>query len=200
MEIETRTEARGGVSLMLDVLTQPAEAFRYLAQHNHLGLALIVYAVSQLPLNFTPPLPFSADIGDLATAPPATVRSVLVDAIYHIIGLFIFAAPLHLVARLLGGHGRYGQILQAMGLASLPAVFVAPFAVVAHLAELPFVYFLAVLAAVAWSLWLTVVAIRETYKFSTGRAVAALALDVAAFVVVIFVLGVLLSLALLAAP
>ena len=198
MQIETRAEARGSVSLVLDVLTQPVEAFRYLTRHKRLGLALVVYAVSQLPLNFAPPLPLWADLGGLAAPPPATVSSVLVYSIHNIIGLFIAVVPLHLIARLLGGNGRYRQILQAMGLASLPAVFVAPFAVVAHLAEFPFVHFLSVAAALAWSLWLRVVAIRETYAFGTGRAVAALVLNLAVFVVVTVVQRVLLSPALLA--
>lgn len=194
VQIETRTGPRGGLSLVLDVLAQPADAFRYMAQRRYLLLGLAVYTLSQVPLNLAPSLPFTADLGGLRETAPPTVGSVVGDSIFNIIGLIVAAVPMHIIARLFGGQNSYRQLLQAMGFAALPTLLVAPFAVVAHLADLPLIYLLALVVALAWSLGLTVIALRETYGFGTGRAVAVLAVDLIVTLSVIFGLGVLLSL------
>lgn len=196
MQTGVNLQSRSGMSLVLDVLTEPADAFRYLAQHRRLGLALVVYVISLLPTAYGPSLDVADDLTLLFQPEASGLMLGLQSSISNVLLLFVSAALLHLVARLLGGRGRYAQIVQAEGMAALPMLLVAPFTVLANMGVLPFLYHVAVLAAMVWSVVLSVVAIRETYGFTTGRAIAALVLQAVAAVVL--AVGVALVIGLLA--
>lgn|SRR5690606_1960309 len=173
LSMPTHSERRGGLGLILDVLAQPAAAYRYLAHHSHVGLALVAYVIAQLPATLAPPWYLDPELG---TPAPVGGRDVIGASIFSLMGLFVSTLLLHGIAWLLGGRNAYGRILQAQALAALPLLFTAPFAVLSHGADMPLVYAAATAATMVWSVVLSVIGVRETYRFSTARAVAALAL------------------------
>src|SRR5690606_41719983 len=63
LSMPTHSERRRGLGLILDVLAQPAAAYRYLAHHSHVGLALVASVIAQLPATLAPPSYFDPELG-----------------------------------------------------------------------------------------------------------------------------------------
>ncbi len=110
-------------------------------------------------------------------------RSVLFYALVFPFGLwFLKAALLNLVAELLGGPPRGLSLLAATGVASSPNLLVLPVTAIAvWLAEpdlnsgfVGHLWFLYSIGASAWWIVLTVVSVRETYRFSLSQAILTL--------------------------
>lgn len=183
MQTHVHSERRGDLVLVLDVLAQPAKAFRYLSRHSHIGLALLVYVLSHLPASLAPPwLPGGGSIGAATPALAAVAR----DIVANLAELLVGALLLHVAATIVGGRNGYGKILQAEAFSALPLLLTAPFAALAHLIGAPALFGVPLVAAVAWSVGLTVIGIRETYRFTTGRALLAFGLTVG-FLLIIYV-------------
>ncbi|HEY8417703.1 MAG TPA: YIP1 family protein, partial [Limnochordales bacterium] len=134
MHAQPRPESRSVLTLALDVLTQPVDAFRYLAQHSHMGLGLLVYVVSQLPASLAPE--WAWDGPPVAAATPG-LAGVALGAISNLAELLVGALVLHGAATLLGGRNGYSKILQAEAFSALPLLLTAPFAALAHAAGAP---------------------------------------------------------------
>lgn len=183
MQTETSPLRRDGLNLLLDVLTQPAKTFAYLADQSHLGLALLVHGLSQLPAALTRPWVVEPEPGVPVAAGPAEVA---VNLLAGYVGLLLLTLVIHGFARLLGGRNRYSRLVQAEAISSLPLLLSAPFAALAHWAEAPVVYSLASTGMLVWSLVLSVIGIRETYRFGTARAVATLLLTVMLIFLILF--------------
>jgi len=97
---------------------------------------------------------------------------------------FLKAAILNLVAELLGGPPRGLSLLASTAIACSPLLLVLPVALLAvALAEpdlntgfVSHLWFVFALGVHAWWLVLTVVAVRETYRFSLSQAILTLLL------------------------
>lgn len=187
--------------ILVDVIVAPVKAFQYLSVQRHVGLAYVVAFVVVL-------------LGMLAADPVAVGDQALLDdardgglafwpvwlgsaALGAAIGLVLAAGFQHIVVWLLGGKNRFSYTFQAMGFAVLPNVFLAPLAVVHRMVDLGAFMLLANRGVYIWSLVLLVIAMREVHKFSTGRAIAAVAIPlvigaVLTFVVAFLALGALL--------
>lgn len=103
---------------------------------------------------------------------------------------FVGTAIVHLFAELLGGSGQARGLLAASGFLQLPRIFSMPLLVLTSFlpaAVRPGVMLLGSLAIFCWEILLSVIAIRENYGFSTGRAVLAFA---APYVAVILSVGI----------
>lgn len=169
------------LTLLGDVLQYPRKAFAYLAlpRAERIGLAIVVYVVSQIPANWMRN-PFGVEVGTEAAR-------IFGNAVTSVVGLAVAVGFLHIFARLLGGRNTYAKLFQAWAMASLPSLLAAPF-----LAWDPMVIGgFATSVTGIWSFVLGIIAIREVYGFSTGRALAALFLPVVATFFLIVAFGVL---------
>lgn len=160
---------RGPLSLLVDILAAPVDAFRYLSSHRHVGLAFLVAVASSLT--------FSASPGDVlplkdGATLPAPV-SWLVDMLSAAVVLVLLAGIYHVTARVLGGRNSYVFALQAVGFSTLPNVLAAPVYAVARFVDVGSLVGFVNLGVAVWTTVLAVIALREVYRFSTLRAVVA---------------------------
>lgn len=179
--------------ILVDVIVAPVKAFRYLGVQRHIGLAYLVALVVVL-------------LGMLTTDPVVVGDQALLDdvrdgglvfwpvwlgaaAFGTAIGLVLAAGFQHIVVWLLGGKNRFAYTFQAMGFAVLPNVFLAPLAVVHRMVDLGAFMLLANRGVYIWSLVLLVIAMREVHKFSTGRAIAAVAIPLIIGAVLTFIVA-----------
>lgn len=166
---ESQQRRRGAVSLLVDILAAPVDAFRYLSAQLHVGLALVVAVASTLTLSAQPTLfPFAEEALGLETE-----TSFAVPLIVSLLTFVLVAALYHVVARLLGGRNGFVYILQAVAFSSLPDVLAAPFYVLHRVVDIPGLVSLVSIGTNVWTIILSVIALREVYGFSTARAVAA---------------------------
>lgn len=94
-----------------------------------------------------------------------------------------YGAVLHLVAQLLDGKGGPRDTLAVYGLAGLPVILVLPVDGLLALVDpgestVSLIKGLTGLVVFVWSLVLLVVGLRETHRFSTGRALKVVAIPV----------------------
>lgn len=167
------------LTLLGDVIQRPTKAFAYLGTHRaeRVGLGIVVYLLAQLPWYLT------GTFVEIETSFGGLLRRGITTVIGFIVGTFI----LHLIARMLGGQNRFSKLLQAFGISSLPGLLVAPILLLR-----PQWGGGASAVSGIWGFVLGVIAVREVYKFSTGRAVAAMllpALVAVGFVVFMLVLA-----------
>lgn len=157
--------------LVGDVLQRPTKAFAYLgsARAERIGIALLIFLLSQVPLTWLQ--------NPLAVQSP--LARLIGSAIVGMVALVFAAGVVHLCARILGGRNRYGNMLQAQALASLPYLLTTPFLVVGLATGNLLWIDLISMGASIWTTVLSVIAIREVYSFSTLRAVGTFFLPVA---------------------
>jgi len=115
------------------------------------------------------------------------VGVVLSAPIFSLLGLLVISGIYHLIARLLKGEGSFVGLLSGLGFASFPTILTAPFALLGVVGGLfgSLVYNLAVFAVSIWVLVLNIIAIRENYAFSTGKAVLTFFIPVILFFVLV---------------
>lgn len=159
-------------------LFEPAQ----IGKHSHKRIwwqaALIIWLVSTL-LVFT-------QAGNQASPP---IGLALITAwLGSFLGWWGFSLLLHFSADIFGGQGRFADTMTAVGLSSLPLLFLAPLAALPNLLG-TWGYTLSLLgkmALVFWLLALLVLAIHHSEAFSLDRAIGALILTVG----VMLILGV----------
>lgn len=179
---EVEVTSRGALELITDVILHPRDAFRYLARNKHVGLAFIVAIAGTITLiasEGTPTVP-----NDFIEAGP--VLLVVSSAFGALIGLPLSAGIVHIVARLLGGKNRYVFTLQAAGFTILPHLLAAPFYALHRVVDIFFVIQAVRLITNIWTTVLYVVAVREVYNFTTGRAIVTLAIPFVIGLVLVF--------------
>lgn len=103
--------------------------------------------------------------------------------------------------RLLGGRGSYPAVLATQAFASVPFILLAPLTALLNLAGGGFVALGGALdlGFIIWALVLAVIGLRESLSLSTGRAVAALVLPFAVFVLLVLALAVVAAIVAVAA-
>jgi len=141
----------------------------------------------------------AADFGDMEWLLASfQVLPFFVAPIVAVPVLAFFAAVFWVTSRILGGRGPYCGLFAGLAFASVPSVFSLPAnLLVSQFWLLPGIVGVGVFA---WTLVLTVFAVRESSNFSTGRAIAAvfiplgilfiLAFALVVFAIVIIVLAV----------
>lgn len=204
--------------LLYGVLFEPAAALRQVALRRPvLTSALLLLALRLMSVAVTWMLPMPAELQagsalppDLGGLPPefGAMMQRIWPAITSSMGTFgilvafvvwfISAAVYQLISQLFGGRGDGPGLLAALAFAELPTAFSAPIAVIVWLTGLPpFVSGLALLAIAAWTTVLTVIAIREAMRLSTGRAIAVFVIPIGAFlaIMIAFVVAVVIAFA-----
>ena len=155
------------------ILFHPVSGLREAAAARRTGHALTAFLLALV-------LPMAA--GYLTLKGDGSGRTAVLMAFLHVTGSLsvwvIGSAVLHLTAEFAGGRGTATGLFAAFGLAGLPKIFLAPLWAAVGLLPAgtrPLATVAAMSVIGLWTLALHVLAIRETYCFSTSRAVAVIA-------------------------
>lgn len=124
----------------------------------------------------------------VALAAGGSLAPAIAGAAWYLLWWLVSTAVLALAAELFGGQGRARDLLLLLGLTRLPALLAAPLQLLAPAS--PALAVLGQVAVALWALVLAGLAVRENYGLSTGQAVAALVVPVAAVVLLALVAGV----------
>lgn len=128
---------------------------------------------------------FRTPVNPAFAAPTAAFQltSMLWNLIWVPVFWTIIAGVIYLVARALGGTGKFGSLWAATGFALTPQLLIAPFTSVSELMGVVggaaqffgwLVVFPLTVAGFIWTLVLYAIAIRETMAMSTGQAIGTL--------------------------
>ncbi|MCL0056283.1 YIP1 family protein [Dehalococcoidia bacterium] len=171
---------------LIGVLARPTSTIRGICQQRPIGWAIIVYLVVSLVISAITWIETGFYDLEGMGLPDLGMPAVLVGSlIISIITLVISTAICHLVASLLGGRGSYSGLFCGSAFAGLPRIFTAPLAVIGMLPMVgPLLSGLGNFGVMVWSLVLSILAIRENYLISTGRAIL--------IVLIVLLLGVIL--------
>jgi hypothetical protein len=178
---------KGIIEKLVGVLVRPTSTIRSICEQRPIGWAVVIYLVVGLITTIT-----MVDPGMLEKLrlPELGMTEILVGfTIINIVALVILTAICHVVASVLGGKGSYGGLFCGFGFAALPGIFAAPLAVVGLL---PVVGALlsgpGSLGIMVWSIVLSILAVRENYLVSTGRAILIYFLPLAVLMMLVFLL------------
>ena len=188
----------GIVETLIGVIARPTSTIGSICQQRPIGWAIVVYLVVCLVSAFAAiGLVFHlAGLPDFG-APPLTaavdIPGTLVGTpIIGLLTLVVFTAIYHLVASVLGGKGSYWGLFSGLAFAALPNIFFAPLTAI----SLPLgiiggtiLYGLGAIGLTLWIVVLGVIAIRENYVVSTGRAVLIYLLPL----ILLVILGILIA-------
>jgi hypothetical protein len=165
---EESTMRPGFAEAVIGILTRPRDTLRQVADGGSLGLALVILVLVAMVTGLSSALasPGTAEwVG-------GTIPLALLTAMGAVLFLLVQAGMGYGLARLLGSRGNFRGLLSGLVLANVPSVFQAPFALLAVTLG-PAGMVLQALGQVALSIWavaLSVLAVRETFAVSTGRA------------------------------
>lgn len=155
-----------------DVLFNPKQAMRYIAEKKLIGQALAMFSISML-------VPVWAIYAGVKGTPGVSVLGLLF--IGHVIGslvLWVFsAAVLSFIAELAGGRGTAVGLFSALGFSQLPKIVITPLWVIAALLPIGVqatAFGLIGVITVIWMLALHVAALQGAFSLSGVRAVLVL--------------------------
>jgi hypothetical protein len=173
---------KGILDTLIGVLARPISTIRSVCEQRPIGWAIIVYLVVSVVTTVAWIRPeMLAELGLPQVGMPAILVGI---SITNIVTLVIFTAIAHLVASLLGGKGNYWGLFSGFGFAALPYIFAAPLAVIGLLTMVgALISGLGSFGIMVWSIVLTILAVRENYLVSTGRAILILLLPIVILVV-----------------
>ncbi|HZD60631.1 MAG TPA: Yip1 family protein [Anaerolineae bacterium] len=190
-------EKRTITDLLYGVIARPVDTLRYIAD-NKLVLAGILTYIAVALVGYLASIPTAlnefnrmSELGRL----PFNPRIMVITPVFTIpilgpILLVIICGIFHVIAGLFKGKGDFNGLLSSFGFSYFPSILMVPFTLL-ELKGGIVGSALSSVAAFGFSIWLIVlytIAIRENYKFSTGRAVATFFIPVITFIVLIVVL------------
>lgn len=159
----------GFAEMVVGILTRPRDMLRQVGDGRSLGPALIVLAMVAAITGWSSAVA-APHIADLVGGPAPLALATIAGGGFL---LLVQAGIGYGVARLLGSRGNFRGLLSGLALANVPSVFQAPFALLGVTLG-PAGMALNALGTAALSIWvivLSVLALRETFVTSTGRAV-----------------------------
>ena len=193
-EPEARNE-EGILETAVSVVTQPVVTLRRVTQQQRVSWAIVLVAVLSgagaiVESAKLSPSDFAIDPSDAADSFEGGARiglvvgAVILGPLVGLIATALFSGVVHLVGKLLGGSGTFAGLFVGVAFASVPSAIGLPAAL------LPLVIGsaggtlsgLVQLCVGVWSIVLVVIAVRENYDFTTGRAVVALLVPVGVLV------------------
>jgi len=212
-EAGNEAEKKSFFDLLYGVITSPVETFRYISKAKPVLLALIVYAVvywvgtiASMPGTINQLEQMPPEFGELPFFDPRslTLFALIGGPFVALILLAIIAGIYHLIAKLLKGTGEYTGLLSVAGFANFPSLFSAPFALLDLVASgagtmslshilLAFIKGSVSFGILVWTVILTIIGIRENYKFSTGRAVLTYFIPVIVLGLIVLVFAILVA-------
>lgn len=162
--------------LFYEVLRHPVQGLRAVIEQSPLVWAIAIIVLMNFVntlATWTPESP-SPFFGILRARSDDPITTALLSIPTGLIAWLVLAALVHGLSRLFGGQGGYLSLLCANAFATLPSIFAAPIAALSRsLGGAPRdpLEILGTVATGLWALVLGVLAVRENYRFSTGRAI-----------------------------
>ncbi|MDI6814617.1 MAG: Yip1 family protein [Dehalococcoidales bacterium] len=185
---------------LIGILIRPTPTIRSICQQRPIGWAVVIYlviclvsAVAAIGLGFFEEAGLPG-LGRFSIA--VYIPGMLVGTpIIGLLALVVSVAIYHLVALVLGGKGSYSGLFSGFAFAALPSIFSAPLAVI----SLPLgivgtmLYSLGSIGLSLWVVVLYVIALRENYAVSTGRAILILLLPAVFFVLLVLLVALVIT-------
>ncbi|MBE3587362.1 MAG: YIP1 family protein [Thermoanaerobacteraceae bacterium] len=188
-------EPPGFLDLVYGVFFDPAGIFRRVASRPPLLSAVLIFtlvnlvgAVMGVLTGYRLTVPGMGDHPGMgwmmkAAAPWMAVAGL----VFQYLEWFVFSALFHLTAGLLGGQGRPVGVLTVTALAALPSLIMVPVDMLLMLSGARGAVFTAITAllgllVLVWSVVLVVMGMKEVHRFSTARAMGAVLLPPAVFI------------------
>lgn len=187
---------QGLLELAAGVVVDPAPTLRAITRDAPVGLAILVTvalsllssAASAAQARFGE---LEGPLANLGLSLPALIAGMLLlGPLFSLLGLTVGTGILKLSSLALKGKGPYRNLFTGLAFANVPSVFGIPVQLLV-LAIGPAGRIVSGLVSFGLGIWivfLTVIAVRETNRFTTGRAVAAVLIPIA----IVIVLGILL--------
>lgn len=179
---------RNFLELFYELIFHPREGFRAAADNppygGAVGLVLGIYLLDFLADASTGAMDFLGLTRDI------WVLFGLSGMVIVAVAWFMQAAVVHFLAGVFGGQGQAGVIFCLLGLAGAPLIFLPPVKLLVAAAKLSGILVTAAsVSLAAWAVVLAVLAVKETYRFTFGRAAAVVLIPgVALFLATVLVL------------
>lgn len=188
------------LAIVYELLVKPRVGIRAAAQKHSLGLAVFIVFISSASGTVANALVFSQD----PTLALISLSSGLIFRILSVfVGLFLLACILHFVAEGLNGEGRVSLLFIALGCSLLPGILISPLSLIAA-AIGPFplrvgFYLISEMVIFLWMVTLQIMAVKEVYRLSSGRAILTYLIPQIAVLLLLFILSILFFSALIMA-
>ncbi|PKM82291.1 MAG: hypothetical protein CVU88_03395 [Firmicutes bacterium HGW-Firmicutes-13] len=188
-----------------EILFRPTQGMNKISREKTIWHGLLVYigvsVIVSLSSGSYHPDSLAGDLGGLPFPVEVTENmlrvlpffNVLLNVTFIPVVFLIWTSILHLTADILGGQNRSYRLGAVIGYGQLPYVFMAPVSLLSQ--YLPFdLIGIASLVLFLWSLVLKIVGLRETYGFSTSKAILSYFLPVGVLLVSLIIFVIFLSL------
>jgi len=172
----------GLAEVVVGIIGSPVATMRKMSRESSLRLSLTVFLLVMLVVTGTVLVDaeLAAQLGG-----SVVVFAVLMPLSFLL--LFIQAGVCFGVARLLGAKGSFSSLLSLFALANAPSLFMAPLALLSFVPGIAAsaLYGLGSLVLTIWVVILIIMAVRETFQVTTGRALLICYLPILLLVVLV---------------
>lgn len=173
-----QSSGQGFIGTCVGVVVNPVPTMRTIVRRRPVGWAFLVIVLVYSAQGIVAQAVVlagsfdAADFGDMDwLLASLQVLPFIIAPVVAVPVLAVFAAAFWVMSLILGGRGHYCGLFTGLAFASVPSVFSLPAnLLVSQFWLLPGIVGLGIFA---WTVALTVFAVRENSNFSTGRAVAA---------------------------
>jgi len=168
---------QGILDTLYQVLASPSAGLRGITKWRPWGWAILTAVFASLVValtTFPNPSDFTRVVFGWEKGSVSFVPALILWVSIFLVALLASAGIFHLIALLLRGRGSYLGMLCGLSFAAFPVVLFAPLALLRALLGFPgaILYSIGGLLLLLWILVLQVIAIRQNYGFSIGRAIA----------------------------
>lgn len=185
----------------VDTLAEPVQAFRRMREQPAAYWGLFVFALVALAelsvTDFETLASLEGDLPGFQFSTQFMYTLTVASVVFGALAMLAYSGIVHGVARLLGGSGSFAGFFTAINFALLPGLLHVPIHLLARAVASPALAAIAQFAVGVWCLVLYVLAAREAYQVSTGKAIGILLLasiiPIAAIAVLIGLFVVLMS-------
>lgn len=187
----TLTEKLGFAETVIGIIASPAATMREVSRVNALPLALPVFFLALLVTNASAVLT-ETELVQLFGGPVPALAAFTAFAFFYLLSQSTLS---YYLARLFGFRGSYTTLLSLLALANVPSVFTAPLSLVRFVPGIAgaLLHGLVSFILAVWVIALGVLAVRETFQLSAGRAVIIFFLPL--FLLLLLALALVLALA-----
>lgn len=190
MQTETRdglAREYGLAEAVVGMISSPVATMREMSQGSFLRVSLTVFFLVLLPVSLSTALTDTALAAQLGG--PAVVFAVLITL--SLLIFFTQAGLCFATARLFGARGSFSGLLSLLALANVPSIFMVPYALLRLAPGIigSVLHGLGSLVLTVWVGILAVIAVRETFQLSTGRALLIYFLPILLLVVLVLMAG-----------
>ena len=189
---QRQSSNQGFLETCIGVIFVPVPTMQTIVHRRPIGWSLIVVIVIAIAQGITGAASLDpADFDDVALVQgPLQGFSIVGGPAFAVAGVAFFTAICWVMSRILGGRGSYGGLFAGFGFAYLPAILTVPVTFMALQLDAfaqglsGFIGF----GIAVWTIVLSIFAVQANNNFSTGRAVAAVFIPLAVFLLLLLAL------------